>query len=202
MSGHVRTKSADFAICRTMVRVLASQRMSMPSMKVYWCLWMSRHHIQLTQGQGHARSRFIGTSSRSMEYMGHDIRTVPPCRKNVHHTLGNESDPCIPQSTYTERKASDNFQDSQPLCQKYILEEIEKVNDHLEHSMHIASSTGNDRSRTSNDRQGDILCWLHKTSGHGTESCSKFVHMPHEEKLTHMRQVGACFNFPTCRGMS
>ena len=66
MSGHVRTKSADFAICRTMVRVLASQRMSMHSMRVYWCLWMSRHHIQLTQGQGHARSRFIGASSRSI----------------------------------------------------------------------------------------------------------------------------------------
>ena len=28
VAGHVRTKSADFAICRTMVRVLASQRMS------------------------------------------------------------------------------------------------------------------------------------------------------------------------------
>ena len=66
MSGHVRTKSADFAISRTMVRVLASQRMSMHSMRVYWCLWMSRHHIQLTQGQGHARSRFIGASSRSI----------------------------------------------------------------------------------------------------------------------------------------
>ena len=31
MSGHVRTKSADFAICRTRVCVLASQRMSMHS---------------------------------------------------------------------------------------------------------------------------------------------------------------------------
>ena len=66
MSGHVRTKSADFAIYRTMVRFLASQRMSMHSMRVYWCSWMSRHHIQLTQGQGHVRSRFIGASSRSI----------------------------------------------------------------------------------------------------------------------------------------
>ena len=67
MSGHVRTKSADFAICHTMVRVLASQRMSMHSMRVHWCLWMSIHHIQLTQGQGHARSPFIGASSRSIK---------------------------------------------------------------------------------------------------------------------------------------
>ena len=67
MSGHVRTKSADFAICRTRVRVLASQRMSMHSMRIYWCLWMSRHQMQLTQGQGHARSCFIGASSRSIK---------------------------------------------------------------------------------------------------------------------------------------
>ena len=69
MTSYVRSCSDEigrFAICRTRVRVLASQRMSMHSMRVYWCLWMSRYHIQLTQGQDHARSRFIGASSMSI----------------------------------------------------------------------------------------------------------------------------------------
>ena len=54
---HPRPKSVHFATCRTWVSFPASQRLSMFSMQVYWCLWMFRRHIKLTYGkatQGHA----------------------------------------------------------------------------------------------------------------------------------------------------
>ena len=49
MSGHVRLKSADFAICRTSVCFLASQRRTMHRMLDYLCLRMRRRHMQLTR---------------------------------------------------------------------------------------------------------------------------------------------------------
>ena len=61
MAGHVRPKSEDFAICRTWVSFLASYRITTyPNLHAdYLVLMESKHHIQWTQGQGHARSRFI-----------------------------------------------------------------------------------------------------------------------------------------------
>ena len=57
MSGHVRTKSVDFAIYRIWVGFIAFWRMVLSCIKHNWCLLMSRSHMQLLWGEGNARSR-------------------------------------------------------------------------------------------------------------------------------------------------
>ena len=57
MSGHVRTKSADFEIYRIWARFVAFWSVLLHCRQHNWCLWISRSHIQLPWGQGHARSR-------------------------------------------------------------------------------------------------------------------------------------------------
>ena len=57
MSGQSQTKSADFAIYRIWASFVAFWSLLLHSRQHHWCLWISRSHIQLPRGQGHARSR-------------------------------------------------------------------------------------------------------------------------------------------------
>ena len=57
MSGHVRTKSADFVIYRIWAGFAAFWSVLLHCRQHNWCLRIYRSHIKLPLGQGHARSR-------------------------------------------------------------------------------------------------------------------------------------------------
>ena len=57
ISGHVGTKSADFAIYRIWASFIAFWSILSHSRQHHWWLWISRRHIQLPLGQGHTRSQ-------------------------------------------------------------------------------------------------------------------------------------------------
>ena len=57
MSGHVRAKSADFAINRIWASFVAFWSVHLHSRQHHCCSWISRSHTQLPRGQGHARSQ-------------------------------------------------------------------------------------------------------------------------------------------------
>ena len=182
----------------TVTMVSMIERLLPPMQKREWILRQDSKfkvsHVNMFQ----ELLAYLLQEKRVIEYMEHDVRTVAQCRNTVHQTFGTESvNQDISPSTNDE-EAKNDFQKNQSICQKHILEEIEKVTNRLEHIMHIANTTGNDLLKadtftTSNERQRN-WCWLHKTTGHFTETCSKFIRMPHDEKLIYMRQAGACFN--------
>ena len=57
MSGHVWTKTADLAIYRIWASFIVFWSVLLHRREQNWCLWISRTHIHLLWGQGHARSR-------------------------------------------------------------------------------------------------------------------------------------------------
>ena len=74
MSGHDRTKPADFAIYRILASFVALSSVVLHCRQHNWCFWISRSHIQLPWGQGHARSRLPWVVSEA-----HFSRYNPNC---------------------------------------------------------------------------------------------------------------------------
>ena len=79
---------------------------------------------------------------------------------------------------------------------KQMTNDTGKVMDRPEHVVQVAN-VSNDQYLYSNGGKLSSVkyrCWLHKTSNHTIEACEIFREMDHAEKLSAIRQVGACLN--------
>ena len=130
--------------------------------------------------------QYLLQEKRVIEYMEHDVR-ISGKHRYVNQTVGNSSN-------NTEFTKGLCLEEANCTPERRIWNEIERVSNRLEHLAQVANISKNLPTQNDTRLEPNQWCWVHKTSGHAIASCDHFAKMTHDEKLSVMRKVGACFN--------
>ena len=93
-----------------------------------------------------------------------------------------------------DAEKNENLEQYNCTCQRHVIDEIERVKSHLERIEQVSNVSKNLPIQSITDQiKPNRWCWIHKGCGHSIDSCGQFKTLTDDEKLSSLRQTGACF---------